>query len=319
MCRRGSARARRLDRSERGVAHGASFIQKPPLIHCNLPYPFPSSDVCGSSAKRPRRLASNLRRRTFMASTAEKLQALQEAFATIDLENIEETLEACGGDLAKTTEVLTEILMEEEEEEQMAAQQRGSSPLSVPRGRAAGSSGSVATDSGAASDTALPDGPPAGTMLRALLDVVVSLAQTPAEQRTAASEERLSAFCARLDASGIRLTAPIQKLLDGERDERVLIGGLDEADAEVVRQMLALIAAGAGALPSAELSEAEKTELVLGFGTSNERVALQTVVAANQADLAAKQEATELLKRAVIKQRLGREEEEAPTAVSGAR
>ena len=125
-----------------------------------------------------------------MASTAEKLQALQEAFATIDLENIEETLEACGGDLAKTTEVLTEILMEEEEEEQMAAQQRGSSPLSVPRGRAAGSSGSVATDSGAASDTALPDGPPAGTMLRALLDVVVSLAQTPAEQRTAASEER---------------------------------------------------------------------------------------------------------------------------------
>lgn len=254
-----------------------------------------------------------------MASTAEKLQALQEAFATIDLENIEETLEACGGDLAKTTEVLTEILMEEEEEEQMAAQQRGSSTLSVPRGRAAGSSGSVAaTDSGAASDTALPDGPPAGTMLRALLDVVVSLAQTPAEQRTAASEERLSAFCARLDASGIRLTVPIQKLLDGERDERVLIGGLDEADAEVVRQMLALIAAGAGALPSAELSEAEKTELVLGFGTSNERVALQTVVAANQADLAAKQEATELLKRAVIKQRLGREEE-APTAVSGAR
>ena len=128
--------------------------------------------------------------------------------------------------------------------------------------------------------------------------------ETPAEQRTAASEERLSAFCARLDASGIRLTVPIQKLLDGERDERVLIGGLDEADAEVVRQMLALIAAGAGALPSAELSEAEKTELVLGFGTSNERVALQTVVAANQADLAAKQEATELLKRAVIKQRL---------------
>ena len=48
------------------------------------------------------------------------------------------------------------------------------------------------------------------------------------------------------------------------------------------------------------------------------QVARAGIVAANQADLAAKQEATELLKRAVIKQRLGREEE-APTAVSGAR
>ena len=153
------------------------------------------------------------RPRSFLLPSALQASNLRR-FATIDLENIEETLEACGGDLAKTTEVLTEILMEEEEEEQMAAQQRGSSTLSVPRGRAAGSSGSVAaTDSGAASDTALPDGPPAGTMLRALLDVVVSLAQTPAEQRTAASavtalgvlrasgRERDSAHCAHSKAS----------------------------------------------------------------------------------------------------------------------
>ena len=145
-------------------------------------------------------------------------------------------------------------------------------------------------------------------MLRALLEVVVSLAQTPAAQRSQDSHHRLSSFLSRLEASGIMLKAPVHMLLDGQRDERTLVADLDEADAEVVRSMLALITADAGALPSAELSEAEKTDLVVGFGTSNERLALQTVVAANQADLAQKQEATELLKRAVIKQRLERRE-----------
>ena len=204
------------------------------------------------------------------------LPALQAAFPTVDLPNIEETLAACNGDAEKAAAILREVLQEEEEEAAVAEVE-----------------GSAAT-------------PPA-TMLTVLLDLVVSLAQMPAEQRTEQSLSRLSAFLARLEASGIALTNPVARILDGERDAGQLVSALDDADAEVVRQMLALISAGVGARPSGELSEAEKTDLVVGFGTSNERLALQTVVAQNQADLAQKQEATALLKRAVIKQRLGRE------------
>ena len=201
---------------------------------------------------------------------------LQATFPAMDSENIEEALAACGGNAAQAAAVLRDVLEEEAAEAAKAeAEADGATSMSPPI-----------------------------TLLRVLLDVVVSVAQTPADQRTEQSRARMATFLARLEASGIALTDPVGRILDGERDTGRLVEGLDDADAEVVRQLLALIRADVGSQPSGELSEAEKTDLVVGFGTSSQRLALQAVVARNQADLAQKQEATELLKRAVIKQRL---------------
>ena len=196
------------------------------------------------------------------------ISALQAEFPDVDLENIEETLDACSGDVGKCAAVLRDMLDEEAAE------------------------GAAATAP--------------STFLRSLLDAVTQLAEIPAAEQPESSRRRIMNVCADLEASGVHLTQPVASLLDGSRNEQSLTAGLDEADAEVVRQMLALLEYG-GALPNSELTETEQRDLVVGYGTSSERSELETELAAKQADLAKKNEAVDLLKRAVIKQRLGAE------------
>ena len=196
------------------------------------------------------------------------MDSLLAQFPTIDRINIEETLAVCDGDAGRCAAILQDVLDEE-------AVESSSTPSLSP-------------------------------ILRGLLDVVSQLAQLPPAAQPAASRERLMRVCDDLETNGIFVRRPVERLLDGERDAAVLTGDLDEADAVVVEQMLSLIAAG-GAVPSGALSEAEQRALVLDYGTSSERSALEASLESKQADLATKAEATELLKRAVIKQRLGAE------------
>ena len=158
------------------------------------------------------------------ASNSQVVELLQTEFPEIDRINIEETLEACGGDAAEAATILRDVLDEEE-----------------------GNGASAA-----------PSQPP--SLLGALLDAVSHLAQLPREHQPAASRQAVLAVCAGLESSGVRLTKPVGMLLDGVVELSEITAGLDEADAEVVRQMFGLTYSG-GVLPRGDLTPAEREEL----------------------------------------------------------
>ena len=198
------------------------------------------------------------------ASNSQVVELLQTEFPEIDRINIEETLEACGGDAAEAATILRDVLDEEEGDGASAA----------------------------------PSQPP--SLLGALLDAVSHLAQLPREHQPAASRQAVLAVCAGLESSGVHLTKPVGLLLDGVVELSEITAGLDEADAEVVRQMFGLTYSG-GVLPRGDITPAEREELTAASHSDSD--ALKADLAAKQSDLAKKMAGLELLAKAVRQQR----------------
>ena len=103
----------------------------------------------------------------------DKLAQLQSAFPNIDAVNITETLEACDGDVARTSEVLHAILEEE-----------------------------------AAEAATLVPSP-----LLTLIDAVTAIASLPVAAQPAESRSRVLAACSALEARGIHLLALVTSIL----------------------------------------------------------------------------------------------------------
>jgi len=162
------------------------------------------------------------------------LSALRRRFPDVDDENLEETLEACCGDLEAASAILTDVLHDEQAEQD--------------------------------ADRAMP-------VLSAVLDGVTRLALLAPELQPADDRVRVLKLCEVLNERGVRLLRPVLLLLDGERDEATLLGSLDEADAEVVRHLLRVLAADGGAASTAGEpasgrageGEGEVAELVADF------------------------------------------------------
>ena len=203
------------------------------------------------------------------------MEVLLAEFPTVDRINIEETLEACDGDVAACAAVLRDVLAEEAAEAAAAA-------------------------------------PP--SFLRSLLDTVSHLAQLPREAQPEASRVRLLEICTNLEASGIHITRPVGMLLDGAAELSELTAGLDEADAEVVRQMFGLVYSG-GVLPRGDLSQAERSALAADVGSADDgSTALAAAVVAKQEDLAKKMKGLDMLTQAVAVQRAIEREEVYPAS-----
>ena len=185
-------------------------------------------------------------------------------FPEVDPVNIEEALEGCGGDVHKCTAVLREILAEEAMEEK--------APPAPER-----------------------------SILHALMDGVTFLCEVPTAHRPEGSRERLLAVCAGLEASGIHLSRPVAMLIDGVRDEAALTADLDEADSEVVRNMLAIMLCSTA--PKSALSKAEMQSMAAEFGSSEERDELEARVSVLLEDLEEKGEGLQLIQQAVSQQR----------------
>ena len=190
---------------------------------------------------------------------------LQAEFPTMDLENIEETLQACDGDVSKCAIILRDVLEEEAAE--------------------AGAEAAPATGK--------------KSILHALLDAVSTLCMLPADEHPPGSRERVVAACGGLKSTGIHLSRPVEMLLDGERDAATLTADLDEADGEVMRQLLRIVVTGASSLPRSTLTKQEMASLAAEFGASAERDDLEARLTVSLEDLEKKGQGLELLQQAV--------------------